>query len=911
MFKNLKQLTLSITFAGIVLSAAVFVLPWLQGNASADANSCISAQNNFCIELTLSPTPTYDVNVIATDGEGTSIPTNYAAGNWYVGEILLTSSCQTLDQTATDKQTLLHTINITVKDKASGGVVSTPSTTAINLCGKPTGIVTQTINVAANPKTAAKTGTISGTFKYPATDGSTVVFPKGTIVTITGTNPVTQAIKISVGNNGAIPKTTLTEGVYRLQTSWKPTDSTIGTATKFVDKSFTVVAGKNTDVSETAKSATDPALDAANTTDGSSGSTNDEKCEAAIEMGWIVCSLARAADSFATWLEGVIVSLLRINDSQSAYGGIKDGWSQIRIVSSAVIVLIALLMIASQIFSFDFMSAYTMKKVLPRLVIAAILIQLSWFIFTTMISLVNALGDGVQAILLAPFPGLSAASAQGDTLQFILKTFADNSADGWTFGAGMILLAGGAVVGFAAMGGLAGIALAAIGIIIACLVAFVTLVLRKVLILALLLMAPLALAAWILPGTQKWWDRWWGMFSKLLFMYPLVIGLITVGQIGAYLAAQSGGFVAPAALPSQFAAVGDTTSNMVVFFIILIAYFGPFFFIPSMFKLGGSLLGKVSAMATSGGSALKKARPIRNIEKARDNNKAAKDYNSKQRGLGLANGAGLDNRFTRNTGALGRSVNRMTRNRLGRAAGRLQAGTGGATGAYADKLRQSERLEDLKNATDELTNYTQAMDPGDVRGFQTRFLNARVGESIDGVRVTQRLQEAMVMQALQSRNQNAVDQYRLRVAGTPEGESFNRLVNQNWPSFDEQMPDVTRGQAIGRVAPAADNPLGISSSSQKAVSSYHAIGATRQQQVRVLIESLRAGGLEENRVAAGYLNTIASSADVSDADLSTLAAETGLDLSAVRTSKGKITLEATPTGLQLTGGGPQEVRVVP
>ena len=333
------------------------------------------------------------------------------------------------------------------------------------------------------------------------------------------------------------------------------------------------------------------------------------------------------------------------------------------------------------------------------------------------------------------------------------------------------------------------------------------------------------------------------------------------------------------------------------------------------YKFAGAAFGAVASLSNRTNSKLRGSGML-GLKKAADNSKASRQYNRKQRGLSLANGAGVDNAFTRRTGALGRGVNRLTRTGAGRALGRYTAGTAGASGSYADKLRQSERTEDLKNATEEINSLSQAMNPGDVRDFQTDFLNAPVGGTIQAgpngpnIRVTQRLKEAMVLQALTARNHDAVDQYRTSVAGTDAGQSFNRLVNQNYPAFDELMPDVTRGQAIGRVAPQANNPLGISSSSQKAVSSYSKIGGARQGQVRALIDGLRNGSFEENQVAAGYLNTIANDQDVSDADIVALSQHTGLDLNAVRTSKGKVTLQATATGITLAGQGPQEVTIV-
>jgi hypothetical protein len=94
------------------------------------------------------------------------------------------------------------------------------------------------------------------------------------------------------------------------------------------------------------------------------------------------------ADQFYNWLEGVVCDLLLMKNSGSTLGSgqpLYEGWASVKNISSVLILLVGLFMILSQIFSFEFMSAYTVKKVLPRLLIATIAIQFSWDIFTGLI----------------------------------------------------------------------------------------------------------------------------------------------------------------------------------------------------------------------------------------------------------------------------------------------------------------------------------------------------------------------------------------------------------------------------------------------------------------------------------------------------------------------------------------------
>lgn len=213
--------------------------------------------------------------------------------------------------------------------------------------------------------------------------------------------------------------------------------------------------------------------------------------------------------------------------------------------------------------------AYTVKKVVPRLLIAAILIQLSWPIFTYMIYAVGQIAWGVEGLLYAPFGG-----AENLTLA---KIFA--RAELTTAGATLVF--GGAAISIAAMT-LGGAALAGISIFLGLLIAFFVLAARQVLIVILLVTAPLALVAWILPNTEKVWKIWWESFSKILLMYPLILLLIAGGRITAHIVSGTRGI--------------DTGNGSFKTALIIIAFIGPYFLIPATFKVAGSAFANITGI---------------------------------------------------------------------------------------------------------------------------------------------------------------------------------------------------------------------------------------------------------------------------------------------------------------------------
>lgn len=232
--------------------------------------------------------------------------------------------------------------------------------------------------------------------------------------------------------------------------------------------------------------------------------------------------------------------------------------------------------------------AYTIKKVMPRLVIAMILIQLSWPILTTAITAVNQISWGIESLVYLPFGGSDAVNINallGKTEPGgRAKNGATKSDDGIDNTAFMTLIGGGLVwmVGFSAVG-LLGLLIA---VLMAIVVAFVTLAVRQVVIILLVLVAPLALVAWILPNTEKLWKMWWDMFIKALMMYPLILLLIAGGKIGAFVVIQSG------------------LSDVVKIVMAIVLYFIPFFLLGKTMAMAGGAIGAVSGAISARGSKL-------------------------------------------------------------------------------------------------------------------------------------------------------------------------------------------------------------------------------------------------------------------------------------------------------------------
>src|SRR3990167_2572959 len=314
---------------------------------------------------------------------------------------------------------------------------------------------------------------------------------------------------------------------------------------------------------------TSPGAPGSTTGPGSVTGDNEACYKSGWELSWVACPVITAAQGLANTLYNFVEDQLkfRVEDGKTkdSLGDqreeVKKAWNNFRILVSGLVVILMLVMVISQAIGGGLFDAYTVKKMLPRLVIGVILIQLSWPIFSWVINTVDDLGRGLADIMYAPFGGADALN-----LNKIMEPFV---------GAGVIAFNWFGVLGIVALGVVAPFLI--LGLMLTVLVAifagFLTLLFRKILIILALITVPVALIAWMMPneGLRRYWKIWWDNFLKALMMFHLIILIIAAGRI--------------------FAKIGSgQEDNLIGFFIILIGFFGPLFILPKTFKWGGTAM---------------------------------------------------------------------------------------------------------------------------------------------------------------------------------------------------------------------------------------------------------------------------------------------------------------------------------
>lgn len=302
----------------------------------------------------------------------------------------------------------------------------------------------------------------------------------------------------------------------------------------------------------------------------------DNSCESNGNLAWMMCPVAILLDATFGELESQIQSLLLIESDRYRHADLEKAWINMRNIAYIILVPIMLVMVIGTALGFGFLDAYTVKRALPRMLIAVLFITLSWEITGFLVELTNVVGLGIKGLILTPFGLQDGGFAQ------VFNPTAVQSAGQWVF-----LGAGALVVKFSST--VLGIVISFLGTAaLILLTIFIFLVARQMFIMALIVFAPLAILAWIFPNNDKLWKSWWNIFSKLLLMFPLIMALTSMGLVFATLVGPNNEFGSSGG--EHLASITKPLTKVAAFVI-------PFAMIPLSFKFVGGVVGNLAGMA--------------------------------------------------------------------------------------------------------------------------------------------------------------------------------------------------------------------------------------------------------------------------------------------------------------------------
>lgn len=266
--------------------------------------------------------------------------------------------------------------------------------------------------------------------------------------------------------------------------------------------------------------ATQPAAAQITGNPGSSFGGSVSTC--AIEtIGWVICPVMRTIAKLADYGFAFInQNFLRIEyELSGGDSGIFTAWELIRNIANIVLVLVFLYIVYTQITGRN-TGDFNLKRILPRLMIGAVLLNLSYYLCAGAIQLSNI---GGSAIL----QGMVDVSSQIGTPAMTLTNAADGFEDAILSQLVSAMLQKSGVVWVM----LAPMATITIGIAVVSAAALILLIARKVIISMLVLVSPLLFVAYMLPNLERYFQQWVRLFIQLLMLYPIIAFLLGTGQI--------------------------------------------------------------------------------------------------------------------------------------------------------------------------------------------------------------------------------------------------------------------------------------------------------------------------------------------------------------------------------------------
>lgn len=393
------------------------------------------------------------------------------------------------------------------------------------------------------------------------------------------------------------------------------------------------------------------AIDSSDTGYSANESVDDSATSCNIDgIGWIVCPvltfLGGIADVSFKFLES---GFLATNPNLLTDGGSDNGayvaWTYMRNIANIAFVLVFLIIIFSQLTNFG-LSNYGLKKMLPKLVIAAILVNISFFICQLAIDISNILGKSAYDIF------ASIPTGGSDVID------GSDHGGGWAVLITTLLVSGVGLV-FAIS---VPVLLAAL---LAILMIALILVLRIALIILLTVISPLAFVAYLLPNTEHLFKKWAKTYSSLLLVYPIIGVVFGASSLASGILNNVGA----SAANSDAGGVGDPLMLQVIAMGVAMI---PLFVVPGLLRNSLNSIGGIGAKLSSMGAKANSSIGA----KSRETSMLSAINRSRQQGSTL--------RRARVQGKLARVI-------PGRAGRRLEA-----TGAAAAQKIRSEEISDAE-----------------------------------------------------------------------------------------------------------------------------------------------------------------------------------------------------------------------
>ena len=327
--------------------------------------------------------------------------------------------------------------------------------------------------------------------------------------------------------------------------------------------------------------------------------TKDVECQEkgcykeAGSMGWIICPVIFGVHDFVDNIydhaivpllsvdKGIVYDLAHMDNSSATY----KGWAMFRNIANILFAIVLLVVVFSQVTGFG-IDNYGVKKILPKLIVTAILVNLSYILCGILVDASNMLGAGIKGLFenaagTVTIGGVQTESAKmtGIILNGLLILVA-----GGSLAAGGMAWASGAITGWSIVLPLLLIVLSAV---ITVIVALIILGARQAIILILIVVSPFAFVCYALPNLNGVFKKWLKLFEAMLMVFPICGALV------------GGGYFASCIMLGA-----NSEGNILTLIISAILCMVPYFLIPSVTGRAMNAVGGLASRAMGMGRGL-------------------------------------------------------------------------------------------------------------------------------------------------------------------------------------------------------------------------------------------------------------------------------------------------------------------
>lgn len=231
-------------------------------------------------------------------------------------------------------------------------------------------------------------------------------------------------------------------------------------------------------------------------------------------MGWIICPTMTVVAGISDSALSVIISFLTIKPSILDMGSkTHEAWSYFRNIANVLFAVMFMWVIFSQVSNVG-ISNYGIKKMLPKLIIGAILVNASFIICQGAVDLSNVLGN-----TLSDFFDRIAGSVQSTESAGLGEGFA------------AVIVGGLALTGALALAFLAISVPTLLAVLLVLISVVVILIARQAIVILLIAISPIAFVAWLLPNTEGLFKKWLGLLKGMLVVFPIISLLYGAGKL--------------------------------------------------------------------------------------------------------------------------------------------------------------------------------------------------------------------------------------------------------------------------------------------------------------------------------------------------------------------------------------------